>query len=104
MSACASALALALYDARERHFGTLTEPQWRILLDLRVKGDGIPVTSTCIASGAPASTALRHLNELLDAGFVERHPVSTDKRSDSVALSTVATERFEAFEETMAAA
>lgn len=78
--------------ARQKAFDGLNfdrEPAWDIILDLasRMANGGISVTSACIASAVPLTTALRHLGELERAGLIEikRHP--TDARARIVTLS-----------------
>jgi DNA-binding MarR family transcriptional regulator len=68
-----------MYRQRDRAFGPMPEPQWRMLLDLCVNGPA-SVTSLCLASGAPPTTALRHLGELEADGFVARSDDPRDAR------------------------
>ena len=89
---------LAMYAARDRAFGVLSEAQWRVLIDMRMHGQPLPITSCCIASGAPATTALRHIGELVDAGFLERRAHPDDRRVGLMNLSAVAIKAFEAME------
>ncbi len=59
------------------------EPGWDMLLDLaaaQLDGRVISVTSACLSSGVPQSTALRWLVMLEAEGLVERHPDETDGR------------------------
>lgn len=59
------------------------EPTWDILLDLfcsQVIGRRISVSSACIASCVPQSTALRWLQVLIDRGLIERVRDSADGR------------------------
>ena len=86
---------LAMYAARDRAFGVLSEAQWRVLVDLREHGQPLSTTSCCIASGAPATTALRHIGELVDAGFLERAVNPEDRRVMMLELSAVARAAFE---------
>ena len=49
--------------------GQFREPTWDILLDLYLaaaKGRPVSVSSACIGSGAPQTTAIRHLAELTE--------------------------------------
>ncbi|TPE59749.1 winged helix-turn-helix transcriptional regulator [Sandaracinobacter neustonicus] len=90
------AMAQALY-AERRHRGKFfnsalfAEPAWDMLLDLRVRV-GSPhhpsVSSACIGSAAPASTALRHLLMLESEGLVERSVDPTDARRKLTWLSS----------------
>lgn len=59
------------------------EPTWDILLDLfsnQAIGKRISVSSACIASCVPQSTALRWLQVLIDRGLIERVRDSADGR------------------------
>lgn len=67
-----------------------SDPVWDILLDLTVAyvdGRPIPVSSACIASGAPISTALRRIRELTDIGMIKRWQDPDDARRDMVSLT-----------------
>lgn len=81
-------------DRRLRHkyfdYNIFGEPCWDILLDLfiaRIDGLRISVTSSCIASGVPLTTALRWLTVLEDRGLIIRSNDQTDKRRSWVELS-----------------
>ncbi|WP_336986285.1 MarR family winged helix-turn-helix transcriptional regulator [Altererythrobacter aquiaggeris] len=66
------------------------EPAWDILLDLflhRAKGVQITVTSACLASSVPATTALRWINVLIDQGLVAKMASKTDARVQFLYLS-----------------
>ena len=74
---------LAERKAREHYFPGLGEPAWNMLLDLalaKMECRKVSITSTCIASYAPASTALRHVDVLLSLGLIERRPDPEDAR------------------------
>jgi hypothetical protein len=63
--------------------GITGEAGWEILMDLYVSermGKKTSVTSACIGSRVPPTTALRHLNALCDAGRIERHRDENDAR------------------------
>ncbi|MFA5965311.1 MAG: hypothetical protein WC804_14945 [Sphingomonas sp.] len=89
--------ARAIYHARRRRDAMLGsaqalfhDPAWDILLDLFVHGEEhqlVSVSSACVASTAPLSTALRCLKAMERAGLIvfERDPF--DKRRRFVALS-----------------
>jgi len=88
--------ALQLYRERRRRieaFGDDTlfgEPAWDILLDLFVAGERgkrVAVTSACIGSGVPSTTALRWLNVLELRGMVEREDDNHDARRSFVRLT-----------------
>ncbi len=66
------------------------EPAWDILLDLFVAGERgkrVAVTSACIGSGVPSTTALRWLNVLEARGLVEREEDNADARRSFVRLT-----------------
>lgn len=68
----------------------LGEPVYDILLDLYVAhaaGRRISVTSACIASGVPPTTALRTIERLVASGAVRRYPDEEDRRRSLLALS-----------------
>ena len=71
------------------------DPAWDILLDLtaaRVEHQRVSVTSLCIASGVPPTTALRWISQLTDAGLVERLEDETDRRRAFIQLTDKAAE------------
>ncbi|MPT24907.1 MAG: response regulator [Starkeya sp.] len=77
-----------------------SDPAWDMLLDLAVaeaSGRPISVTSLCIASGAPTTTALRRIDELRDAGLIERRPDPADRRRIIVELTESGRQRMETF-------
>ena len=82
----------AMYRTREAVFGAMPEPQWRMLVDLAESGR-CTVGSICIASGAPLSTARRHLECLQESGLIERSPHGHDRRSGVIALSPTGADR-----------
>ncbi len=66
------------------------DPAWDILLDLtaaRAEHLRVSVTSLCIASGVPPTTALRWIGQMIDAGLLERVEDETDRRRAFIALS-----------------
>lgn len=78
----------------------LGEPAWDMLLDLyinTIQGCQIPVTSACLASSAPTTTALRYLELLCDLGMVIRIRSDTDRRSILVKLSADALSRLDRY-------
>lgn len=71
------------------------DPAWDILLDLtaaRAEHQRVSVTSLCIASGVPATTALRWIGQMVEAGLLERVEDDTDRRRAFIALSDRAAE------------
>jgi len=88
-------LAEAAYRSRRKRssyfdasmFG---EASWDILLDLfihRLRGKSVSVTSACQGSDVPATTALRHIEELHRRGLIERRAASHDRRVTYLDLS-----------------
>ncbi|MEQ1517877.1 MAG: MarR family transcriptional regulator [Hyphomicrobiaceae bacterium] len=66
------------------------EPAWDMLLDLfiaRIRNKNISVTSACIASYVPNTTALRWLNLLEQMNLVRREQHETDCRVTWVKLT-----------------
>lgn len=89
--------ARAIYHARRRRdamLGTARalfhDPAWDILLDLFVHGEEhqlVSVSSACVASTAPLSTALRCLKAMEREGLIVFQRDPFDKRRRFVALS-----------------
>jgi DNA-binding MarR family transcriptional regulator len=66
------------------------EPSWDILLDLyvsKVNGRTISVTSACIGSGVPMTTALRWLADMEGRGLIVRKCDNKDKRRSWISIS-----------------
>ena len=66
------------------------DPAWDILLDLtaaRAEHLRVSVTSLCIASGVPPTTALRWIGQMTDAGLLLRVDDEADRRRAFIALS-----------------
>ena len=66
------------------------DPAWDILLDLaaaRVEHKRVSITSLCIASGVPPTTALRWIGQLTDAGLLQRVEDDTDRRRAFITLT-----------------
>lgn len=77
---------------RVRYFGSelFADPAWDMLLDLtaaRVEHHRVSVTSLCIASGVPPTTALRWISQMTDAGLLERVEDEIDRRRAFITLS-----------------
>lgn len=76
-------------EAFEQDF-IVSDPSWDMLLDLcisEIEGRKISVTSVCVASGAPTSTAIRWIGLLEHEGMIERRPDPDDKRRIFVRIS-----------------
>lgn len=66
------------------------DPAWDMLLDLtaaRVEHIRVSVTSLCIASSVPPTTALRWISQLTEAGLFERVEDETDRRRAFIQLT-----------------
>lgn len=66
------------------------DPAWDMLLDLtaaRVEGKRVSVTSLCIASRVPPTTALRWIGQLVEAGLFVRVCDDSDRRRAFIELS-----------------
>ena len=69
------------------------DPTWSMLLDLyksELKKERLSVSSLCLGSGVPETTALRYLRLLEVRGYIERLPDLNDKRRVHVVLSRAA--------------
>ncbi|MET1756858.1 MarR family transcriptional regulator [Novosphingobium sp. RD2P27] len=77
---------------RSRHFGSqiFADPAWDMLLDLtaaRAEHRRVSVTSLCIASGVPPTTALRWIGQMVEQGLFLRVSDETDRRRAFIELS-----------------
>jgi len=69
------------------------DPAWDMLLDLtaaRAEHTRVSVTSLCIASGVPPTTALRWIGQMTQSGLLERVEDESDRRRAFIALSNTA--------------
>lgn len=83
---------------REAEFGPnlFSDPAWDILLDLFIAGEEgkrVSVSSACIGSSAPATTALRHLSTLVGRELVTRKANEGDSRFVWVELTPAGREK-----------
>jgi len=99
-------------QARGRFFSEelFADPAWDILLDLtesRLEGKEISISSLCLASGVPPSTALRWIKSMTDEGMLVRRADPADGRRFIVEMSdqtaTAMTRCLEAIRERLAA-
>lgn len=91
-----------LSEERRRLFGKalLPDPAWEMLVELmlgRYAGRRICVTSLCLASKTPVTTALRRIEELIAEGLVVRSPDANDRRRSYVYLSDLGAERMQQY-------
>jgi CheY-like chemotaxis protein/DNA-binding MarR family transcriptional regulator len=80
--------------------GLFSDPAWEMLLDLafaEATGRSISVTSLCLASGASTTTALRRIDDLQEAGLLERVPDPADRRRILVTMTMKGREKMELF-------
>ena len=66
------------------------DPAWDMLLDLtaaRAEHTRVSVTSLCIASGVPPTTALRWIALMCDAGLLQRAEDEIDRRRAFITLT-----------------
>lgn len=71
------------------------DPAWDMLLDLtaaRAEHTRVSVTSLCIASGVPPTTALRWIGQMIDAALLERVEDETDRRRAFITLTDKASD------------
>ena len=78
--------------SRDQEFGIAmsNEPVWDMLLDLfvqRVRGRRISISSMCIASSVPSTTALRYIDLMETHGLIEKSPDPVDRRRTNVEIS-----------------
>ena len=88
--------------ARASYFpdALFADPAWDILLDLmaaRLEGRTVSVSSLCIASAVPPTTALRWIKTLTDDNFLERSADPVDGRRIFVHLTDRAVAAMEAY-------
>lgn len=82
---------------------TLTGPSWEILLDLaeaNLRGQPVPASSASASTLVPLSTALRHVNNLVEAGLVRRWVDPSDKRRTLLELEPEAKSLMQRYLET----
>ena len=82
---------------RARHFDEelFADPAWDMLLDLlqaEIAQHRVPVSSLCIAAAVPATTALRWIKSMTDAGLFRRRADPHDGRRVFVELAPPASE------------
>ncbi|MBW8910415.1 MAG: winged helix DNA-binding protein, partial [Sphingomonas sp.] len=73
--------------------GLFADPAWDILLDLsaaKIEGRSVAVSSLCIAAAVPATTALRWIKQLTEAGLLRRVADPFDGRRIFIELTDAA--------------
>ncbi|WP_340314004.1 winged helix DNA-binding protein [Rhizorhabdus argentea] len=73
--------------------GLFADPAWDILLDLsaaKIEGRSVAVSSLCIAAAVPATTALRWIKQLTEAGLLRRAADPVDGRRVFIELTDAA--------------
>jgi len=68
----------------------LADPSWDIILDLYASEQAskrMSVSDACVVPGVPVSTALRHVNELVEHGYVVRSSDPSDRRRTFLHMS-----------------
>lgn len=93
---------IRLRRARDAVFPTdlFADPAWDMLLDLyaaRLEGKTVSVSSLCIAAAVPATTALRWIRSMTDAGLFLREADGNDRRRVFIALSDRAEEALDRY-------
>jgi DNA-binding MarR family transcriptional regulator len=90
------AIAKRIYAARRWRENALgiprlfSDPAWDILLDVLINEgrlNRVSVSSACIASCVPATTALRWIATLEENGLIERRPDPADARRTFLSLT-----------------
>jgi len=70
--------------------GLFADPAWDMIVDLAIARSRfvrVSVSSLCIASGVPPTTALRWIGLLVDRGVFQREDDATDRRRALVSLT-----------------
>jgi len=93
---------MALERERSEVFGRdlVGAPAWDMLLELldaKLRGQSVSVSSLCVAVDTPATTALRRIDDLVGSGLARRRPDPADRRRVFVELTDEAVERLDRF-------
>jgi DNA-binding MarR family transcriptional regulator len=77
---------------RKDYFGDrlFDDPAWDMILDLAIakaRFRRVSVTSLCIASGVPSTTALRWVSVLVECGLFRRENDDSDRRRAFISLT-----------------
>ena len=71
-------------------YGLVDDAAWVMLLDLllmHLEGKTLAVTSLCVGSGVPVTTALRRLDQLISKGLAVKNPDRADRRRLLVSIT-----------------
>lgn len=95
-------LKIAINAASNRHVVArdMAEGAWLILIEAAVyhmQEQPLFVTSACIASGAPISSAVRYINDLEENGYLRRMPDPADGRRTSIVITERGLELVESY-------
>jgi hypothetical protein len=79
-------------DMRGELFGAhlFREPAWEMMLDLYIaehEMKHVSISSLCIASGVASTTALRHIDKLMESGMLMREGDASDHRRTHIRLA-----------------
>lgn len=77
-----------------------SDPAWDVLLELslgEIKQYRTSISSLCVSSGAPQTTALRWIKTMTDDGWLVREDDPLDARRKFVSLSELASSRMHAY-------
>ncbi len=94
---CALRLVIRARRLRDQYFGSeiFADPAWDMLLDLmaaRLEGQPVAVSSLCIASAVPPTTALRWIKTMTEVGLFVRVADPKDRRRVFIELAPRAVE------------
>lgn len=82
---------LLVFEARERNRNPdlrhVRDEAWNMLLDLYLAKRAPTVSSLCLASLGPYTTALRHIGKLIESGLAERVDDIRDQRKSLVSIT-----------------
>ncbi len=86
--------------ARIFRSSVLLDPSWDMLLELmlaHIENKQTYLTSLCVVSGLPTTTALRRVEQLIASGLVRREDDPVDRRRVIVSLTDSGIERLSAY-------
>ncbi len=91
-----------LHEARVRLFGEalLPDPTWCMLAELMraaLTGQRVAITTLCAASKAPFTTALRRIDDLIEAGLAARTRDPQDRRRSYIRLTQLGHQKMQRY-------